>query len=287
MISPPSNATEAGSQSWPKPVNTAPGCNVSWELSFLGGAHRVSKTLETKNDWDNYLLHRKNEEESVILPSLGVSLAAVIKSMTFSVGAEYAVYGERTNYYPYSLQPTYINRSGWQTYLTNYVDTDTAYVTGNQYFLQSIVQRQDSAFVTESDTIEEYKYDQDIASKNGVNRIYYLEIPLEVSYCFTRGRTGFGVSGGVAPAILTVQRGHYLRTDGRGIESMEDIKTFRKFTLNARLSADFYYRFSARGKFVLRPQIRSGLNSIFEKSSGINQRYYSTGVLFGVSYLLK
>jgi hypothetical protein len=280
------NDFSAREKTWPQLQFTKKSTPIGWEATFYGGAQYVQKSLSTTNDWDNYLQHRKNEEDPIVTPAIGLSVTANKNSWGLSLGVEYTYYGEKTNYYPYSNQQSIVESSGWQTYQTYYVDTDTAYITGNQFFLETNMQRQDSAYVTSSDTVEEYKYDQFIADKNGVNKIYYVEMPIEISYCINRGRTGFGISGGIAPAILTQTKGYYLRPDGKGIESLDEIKSFRKFMVNGRISFDFYYRAGARTKLVLRPQLRANLNSVFEDSYGVKQKYYSTGVLFGVSYLL-
>lgn len=281
-----SKLENAEEKSWLKVIKNSHNNPLAWEASLTGGIHSISKSLELNSDWNNYLLHRKNEEDAIVAPSIGIAVSATYKSLSLSMGVEYAAYGERTNYYPFSIQPTITETSGWSTFITNYVDIDTAYITGNQLLLQTIRQIQDSNFVVVRDTIEEYKYDEEIAKTNGINHSYYLELPIEISYCLNRGRVGFGISGGVAPAMLTTQNGHYLRTEGKGIESLSDIKTFRKYLFNARLSADFYYRFSGKAKLVLRPQIRSNLNSVFENDYGVKQKYFSTGVLFGVAYML-
>jgi hypothetical protein len=206
--------------------------------------------------------------------------------LSLSIGAEYLYVGERTNYYPYSNQGSLVNSGNWQVIQTSYVDTDTAYIMGNPLFVNTVLQRVDSNYVITSDTVYEYKYDQEIAEKNGVNRIYYIEFPIEVSYAVTRGRVGLGFSGGISPGLLTGEKGHYLRDDGKGIESFEEITYFRKFMLNGRVSADVFYRMGARTKFVLRPQFRANLNSVFTPESGLKQKYYSTGLVFGVSYML-
>jgi hypothetical protein len=209
-----------------------------------------------------------------------------MKLFSISVGAEYSSYGEKTKYYPFSIADSIATNGMWQSYITSYTDYDTAYITGNPYILSTILQRQDSSYVIQNDTMQVSKYDQEIAKRNGVNRISYIEFPVEMSFCFTQGKAGMGITGGLSPSLLISQKGNYLRRDGRGIESFSEIETFRKFMLNARLSADFYYRFSGRAKLLVRPQIKSNLNSVFDNKYGVNQKYYSTGILFGISYML-
>jgi hypothetical protein len=283
----PSGQLETNERSWPKPFMQTPSQNhISWEASVYVGAHSINKRIQGSNDWQSHLNQRKNEENSIITPSIGLSVSATKKLFTLSMGVEFSTYGEKTNYYPYSLKDSITSNSSWQTFISNYTDTDTAYITGNPYFMQTILQRQDSAIVISQDTIETSQYDKLIAERNGINRIFYLELPIELSICFSKGKAGFGVSGGISPALLVSQKGNYLRRDGRGLESFSEIKTFRKIMVNARFSADFYYRFSGRAKLLIRPQIKSNLNSVFENSYGVKQKYYSTGVLFGISYMI-
>ena len=268
----------------PKCKNTS--SKVGLEATVYGGYMYVQKNISSNSVGDNYLQHRKNEEDPAMTPSIGLSLSASLNSWVLSVGAEYSVYGEKTNYYPYSNQPTLLENNYWQMFHTTYVDTDTAYIMGNQLFLNTTMQRVDSSYIVDSDTIYEYKYDARIAESNGYNRYYYFEFPIEVSYNINSGRFGFGFSGGVAPAILVHEKGNYIRSDGKGLDSFSEIEYFRKFVLNARVSADFYYRLSPRMKIVMRPQLRSNLNSVFNEEAPVRQKYYSGGVLFGITYFL-
>jgi hypothetical protein len=278
--------TSSSNLNWPKVTGKKSYSQIGFEVMMYGSVQRVDKTLSTTKDWDNYIMHRKNEEEPILTPSIGIAFIANRNSFSLSLGAEYSMYGEKTNYYPYSNQITIIGDSDWQTYLLHLVDTDTAYVTGNQWYIETPFTRLDSSLVQSWDTLEEYKYDKRIAESNGINKFYFIEVPVEVSYCITKGRAGFGISAGISPGMLVHEKGHYLRSDGRGIESFQEIQTFRKFMMNARLSADFYYRLGARTKLVMRPQFRTNLNSVFKDEYGIKQKYYSTGVLFGISYML-
>jgi hypothetical protein len=260
---------------------------ISWMVSAYGGPFYVSKTLSTTNDWNSYIDQRNREEENIVVPSFGLSVAATLKKFTFSLGAEYATYGEKVNYSPYSLQNTYVENGDWVLYFTPVQQTDTAFVTGNQYFISTTVMRQDSTFNSDIDTIQEMKYDQNIADHNGMTRITYVEVPVMVSYNVVSGRAGVGISAGISPGWLTSTSGYYLSTDSKGFQSLEEIEAFRKFMLNGRVGVDFYYRMSSRMCLNVRPQLRTNLNSVFEESYGVKQKYTSTGILFGISWLLK
>ena len=259
---------------------------IGWEATVYTGVHYVQKTLAISNDWNNYLQHRKNEEDAILAPSVGLSITASLNSLSISAGIEYSIYGEKTNYYPYSNQVTTVEDSRWETFLINTTDTNIVFVRGNQYYLLTTNTVLDSNLVTNINTFEEYKYDKKIAENNGINRIYYVELPIEISYCLNKGRFGFGLSGGISPAMQVHDTGHYIRTDGRGIQTLTELKSFRKILINSRASVDFYYRAGERTKFVLRPQFIKNLNSVFENSYGIKQKYFSTGILFGATYMI-
>jgi hypothetical protein len=259
---------------------------ISWQASVYGGANYVTKSLTIPADWSVYNEQRKDNEENIFTPAFGVSLTAAIRNLSLSVGAEYSIYGEKTNYYPFSIQNRIVDNGNWNAYFVTYIDTDTAYVIGNRYFVQSSQLRLDSSFNSDLDTIQEYKYDASIAEKNGVNHITYVEIPVMVTYNIISGRTGVGVSGGVSTGLLTGRSGYYIKSDGKGVESLEEIDGFRKVVLNGRVGLDIYYRMNARMCLNLRPQIKTNLNSVFEDNYSVKQKYSSAGVLFGVSWLL-
>jgi hypothetical protein len=271
---------------FPLPVVKSNYSPIVWEIGAYGGANYIHKNLSADPEWSNYLMHRQNEEEAVIAPSIGVLVTANLKSINISAGVEYAVYGEKTNYYPYSNQLKIDDNSFWQTFTTSFVDTDTAYIWGNPKFFQTVRLRNDSMFIVDQDSSEEYKYDENIAKNNGVNKLYYVEIPIEISYVLNKGKMGIGITGGISPAFLTKEKGYYIRKDGKGIESLEEIESFRKFILNARVGVDIYYRAGARTKLMLRPMFKANLNSVFQDDYGVKQKYNSTGILFGVTYIL-
>jgi hypothetical protein len=258
---------------------------VGFDVAFYAGIIHVNKLLSFDGEGKAGLQHRESEEDPVTLPVVGIAFAASKQSFGLSIGAEFSILGEKTNYYPYSLKPDFVDNSFWQYYQVSYIDVDTAYIMGNAYYMDNIRMRDDSSYIAQVDTVEVSRYDEEIARNNGINRLYYIEMPVEVSYVVSQGKAGLGFSGGIAPAMLIHKKGHYIRSDGRGIESFEEM-TFRKFLLNARVSADFYYRIGGRTKIVLRPQVRTNLSSVLGRDSGVSQRYYSTGLLFGVTYML-
>jgi hypothetical protein len=57
--------------------------------------------------------------------------------------------------------------------------------------------------------------------------------------------------------------------------------------MNGRFSMDFYYCMNERINLLVRPEIKMNFNSIFQSGYDVNQKYYSTGLAFGLSYSIK
>lgn len=259
--------------------------HVGWSANIYGGAHYLWKDIH--NAPVKWMNRRNEEEKNVVLPSMGASLAAAIKSFSFSIGVEYSTWGEKADYSPRSWQEEIQQHGNWQTYLYSAIDTDTAYFSGNQYFLQNTVQRMDSNYITITDTLYGEKYDASIVAANGVNRYWYVEVPVELSYKHSFGKFGLGASAGIAPAWLVSKKGNYLKQNLEGVETIQSAGSTNAMIVNGRLSLDVYYAILPRLNIVVRPQVKGNLQSVFSADSGFDQKYKGAGILFGVNYRLK
>lgn len=258
--------------------------HVEWSANIYGGAHYLWKDIH--NAPVKWMNRRNEEEKNIVLPSMGASLAAAIKSFSFSIGVEYSTWGEKADYSPRSWQEEIQQRGNWQTYLYSAVDTDTAYFSGNQYFLQNTVQRMDSNYITIVDTLYGEKYDASIVAANGINRYWYVEVPVELSYKHSFGKLGLGASAGISPAWLVSKKGNYLKQNMEGVETIQSAGATNAMIVNGRLSLDVYYAILPRLNIVLRPQVKGNLQSVFSSDSGFEQKYKGAGILFGINYKL-
>ncbi len=262
-----------------------PSSSAGIDLSLLvyASPQYVSKNLDSKK-FKEYVSRRKNEENGIVTASFGVSLAAQVKKFTVSVGVEYSAWGEKTSYSPYLYHTNAVENGNYQVfYRTVY---DTTYIYGNQLFYNPH-QVDDSTFSSHVDSVFQRTLDQSVSSVNGINTFHFIEVPVELSFRFTHSRIGVGVTVGLSPAWLIQEKGYYLSKDQDGIESISEIKSVNRFMLNGRVSIDFYYRLNDRISLVARPQFKTNLHSIFKDEYDVNQRYYSTGLLFGLQYLLR
>lgn len=265
--------------------NEKPHSAIGWQLGVYGGVHQMKQNLWASNT--KWFDRRDREEEPAILPAFGISVAASVKAFSISVGIEYAAWGEKANYSPYSLQQKITETGNWQTYNYTIIDTDTAYIWGNQYFLHTSEQHEDSNYVTHQDTSLQNAYDASLDAARGTNKFWYVEVPVEIRYRHMFGKFGLGASAGISPAWLSRKSGSYVKQDLTGAQSVQEAGTLNTFLLNGRLSVDVYYSISPSLSIVLRPQLKSNLQSLYTSSSGFRQRYTGTGLLVGLNYTFR
>jgi hypothetical protein len=261
---------------------TLPAKKCNLKLAVYAGAHYVNKHIESAK-FSEYADRRKNEEEGIITTSFGASLAHEVKNFSIHVGIEYSSWGEKNLYLPYLNKKTAVENGHYHGF--NTIDVDTIYVWGNQWFVYDTIP--DSSFVSKIDTVTNNVFDASVNGANNINHYYFFEVPIEMSVRCNHGKIGLGATLGISPAWLITKKGYYLNKDVSGVELISDIKSVNTFIVNGRFSVDLYYRVCDHISMVLRPQLKANLNSIFKGDYGVNQRYYATGLLFGLEYSIK
>jgi hypothetical protein len=248
--------------------------------------HNVSKILSADSR-SEYLDRRENEEKNLVVPGAGIKLDLIKKNLSFSIGAEYASLGEKTNYDSYRdiLVNTY--RGEWQTYLRTIVDTDTAYISGLRYFLETQINKLDSNYTTVIDSSREKVTDPTIAERNGNVRFSYIEIPLVATYTIPVKRFTIGICAGISPAWLITEKGYYLKPDQSGVISVSELKPLKTFILNARAGLNLGYQLNPRWNVFIGPHMKKNLGNISNSSQQVKQRYTSTGINAGLVYRIR
>ncbi len=262
--------------------STLPVKKFDLKLSVYGASHYVSKKLESTN-FKEYADRRKNEEEGIIASSVGASVSHAVRDFSISVGFEYSTWGEKNLYLPYLNKKSTIENGHYQDF--NTVTIDSAYIWGNLWLIYDTVP--DSTFISHLDSVTKSVYDESVYGANSINRFYFFEVPVELSYRFTHSKFGIGATVGISPAWLLTKKGYYLNKDVSGVELISDIKSINTFIVNGRFSLDLYYKMSERFNILLRPQFKANLNSIFKSDYYVSQRYYATGLVFGLQYSIR
>lgn len=246
-------------------------------------AHSVSKELSAAKE-SEYLIRRENEEKRLIAPGIGIRLDFIKKNFSFGVGAEYSSLGEKTNYDSYRNTTVNTYRGEWQTYLRTIVDTDTAYISGLRYFLETQINKLDSNYTTYIDSSKVKVTDPTISERNGNVRFSYIEIPLILAYSIPVKRFSLGLSMGISPAWLTAEKGFYLRSDQSGVIDVSELKPLKTFILNARAGLNLGYQLNPRMNVFIGPHMKKNLGIISNSSQEVKQRYTTAGINAGLVY---
>jgi hypothetical protein len=261
---------------------TLPPKKFDLKVSLYGGAYIVSKNITSK-DFSEYVNRRKNEEENIVAASMGASLSHSVKNFSLSIGFEYSSWGERNLYIPYVNKKSTVENGSYHDF--DHVTVDTAYIWGNQWLVYDTIP--DSTFISHLDTVTNKVFDASVYKGNSTNKFYFFEVPVEINYRFNHSKLSIGATIGISPAWLISKKGYYLDKDLGGLVLISELKSINTFQVNGRFSIDFYYRACERLNILFRPQVKANLNSVFQSEYDVAQRYYATGLIFGLQYSIR
>ncbi|MEX1187973.1 MAG: hypothetical protein WED33_01865 [Bacteroidia bacterium] len=253
---------------------------IQYELST--SVFYVDKKLSSST-YSDYVNRRNSEESAAFFMSYGFGVKYRINNFTINSGLELNQYGEKVDYNPY-LKGDVLSITPYDFYSNDTVTTPFySYVQGNQFQNFSTDYVTDTLVAFDTTTVE----GQVNANSSGFNSktmLSYVEIPLSITYEFPlTGRLTAGINSGVSIGLMRERRGFYLDPELDEFVDLRDVQTFNSMVFNMRFGLDLnYYLRPGLGLFA-RTEYRGSLQSIFEKSSGINQRYSSYGLTFGVS----
>jgi len=255
-----------------------------FEMQVYAGANYIHDELKG-NSTINYTERRNREESPVVLPHMGASVSAGQGHWDFRAGIELSMLGQKIKYSPFSDGDVYTTSGDWQQYQYTVSDSDSTYILGIIFISTHQVVINDSTFITVIDTVRGPRYDASIAAANGVNKSYYIEVPLEVAYTTFHNKWGFGISAGISPAYLISTKGYYLTSDQSKVEQLNR-ETSTQLFLSGRINLELSYLISDRLRLMIRPTARKNLTEIRDGSSTIN-KFSSVGMNVGVSWKIR
>jgi hypothetical protein len=242
----------------------------------------VNKSL-LSNQYKDYASRRNSEEQAAYFTSYGFGVNYRFNNWTINSGLELNQYGEKTNYNSY-LKGEVISIINYENYqLDTLVTPYTSYLQGNEYVNFNTQYTTDTIVVYDTTSAVG---DVEVSSSefNSKTMLSYLEIPLSIAYEIPlSGRFTTGVRAGVSLGFLRERRGYYLDAQLYEFVDLQKVQTFNSIMLNIRAGFDLNYYLRPGLGLFLRPEYRGSLQSVFNKTSGINQRYSSYGLTFGVS----
>ncbi len=254
--------------------------SISYELG--AGVFQVNKTLSANSN-SEYINRRKSEEKSALYASYQVGVRYQIKRWAISSGLELNQYGEKIQYSNW-LNGTITSVNSVSTISQDSTTiTQNYYIQGNQFDHQ-IMQYSSDTLITYDTVATAGKVAADVAKVNSKTQFSYIEIPLIFDYDFIqKKKITLALRTGISVGILSQKRGYYLDNQLKEFRNLNSMDDFRPWVLNARVGLDLHYYFRPTTSLFIRPEYRTNLQSVFNQSTGIQQKYSGWGIRFGLS----
>ncbi|NOX47522.1 MAG: hypothetical protein GXO89_11165 [Chlorobi bacterium] len=185
-------------------------------------------------------------------------------------GLDYSVYGQNGNYRFTTDEIDYEN---------SYYNYDTTWV-----WIYDPPDAYPYPIVTDSTFVPDYFVKTSFAK----NRYTYLEIPLIVGVQFAGDKkTSFEIGTGVSFGFLVSTKGQLPSLDGNSLTELNKSDAFLQNTsLNFIVQSGVRFRLSDKTSFTIRPYYKGSLQSNFEKSFPVSQKFRTLGISFGMNIKL-
>jgi hypothetical protein len=90
---------------------------------------------------------------------------------------------------------------------------------------------------------------------------------------------------GVSIGYLLNSKGHYVAQDNAHLQNISTKQGLvRSFAINYLLKVGVHFPMGKMATFFAEPNFKINLQSIFEKTNNVSQKYYMYGVNLGVKY---
>lgn len=254
------------------------------DLIVYGGGMYLENNLNSESNV-TYIQRRNREEQPIIAPNFGASISTGKGKWDLRAGIELSMLGEKINYSPYSDGDYYESYGDWQPTQYSYTDSDSTFIFGNLYINTTIVTINDSTYQIITDTVNGAHYDESVTTGNGINKFYYIELPIELAYTTFHRKWGFGISAGVSPALLISSNGFYLTSDQEGIRKISN-REHTQLHLNGRINLELSYSLNEKIRLMIRPNARMNLTNIKDFTQ-TNHSYFGMGLNVGAIFKIR
>ena len=216
-----------------------------------------------------YLDYRNSHEQSSIGWSAGAEVKYRFNRWSVGTGLHYAVYRQYRDYK--HINRVYNPDNSYFEY-----DTTWMWVYDPPVIGKPIVKNIDSAWVK---IYDEYKIDH-----SGYNEISYFEIPLTVGYRFHSNRFIVELSMGASVGFL--HRSVFKVPDFNNYQNITDVTDVNTTMFNYIASATLYYQLSEKMWLIAAPCYKQNLQSVFNKTYPVDERFNTFGLNLGISFRL-
>jgi hypothetical protein len=123
------------------------------------------------------------------------------------------------------------------------------------------------------------------AVKKAISDLKVIQIPLLAGYSVSYHKLMFSISSGVSIGVPVSYTGEMIAIDNTGVCDISQLKPpLQKTTFDYLLRAGITYAYSMRYSIFIEPSYNYSLNSIFNKSYPLSQKFTTYGVRLGMLY---
>lgn len=257
-----------------------------FSIDIWGSPLWIKKSITAKEKlYTDHITKRIATEKPLLNYSFGMDLKMNYNNWLLITGLNYSEYSENADY---SLFSKNIDSSYFITYQdASYWEYDTLAILYNPVDSSIVEIIYERTYILDSVAFTNTDYDTTFANTNYsfLNTYKWIEIPLLVGREFSKERFTFSVATGVSYGFLTGTTGSILHYDNNSIIVIDKNKApFKNSMFNYILQVGVDYTITKKIGVVCKPMFRYNLNSMFDKSYPVDQRYYSFGVNCGLRY---
>jgi hypothetical protein len=238
--------------------------SYSPEMSFM-------KLQNTSDDYTIDLVKRKQAELPSYSWSAGIEGKMDLRHVFFQAGVNYSKISSLSEYrYTYSG----VDTLGWELLDTMFVHS----------YADSLGIQHDTLFIiyTWNPVTQDVSYDY---TKRAAMQISYLQIPVVFGYGISRGKFQYSASGGVSFGIPLSIKGSMIESDNYTVSDVaQQALPLNKIVYTGLLRLGVNYFVSPHYSVFVQPSAKFMLNSVFDKSYAVDQKYWSVGLRFGLNY---
>lgn len=245
------------------------------------GINYVDKQL-TSSKYTDYVARRNSEEAAALYTSYNFHVGIKKKRLGVFTGIELNQYGEQIEYSNWLLGEVEQINPTVSYFTDSTINTIYYYLQGNEFSETNFSYFTDSS-ITNDTSLFKGQVNEDLSSFRSKTMLSYFEIPLILDYSiFKNSKFSISLNTGISLGILRSRRGFYLSPELNEVFNLESNDYFKKTILNGRFGADLNWMIKDNFSIFIQPNYRFNLQSTFNKSANINQRYNTIGLQLGI-----
>ncbi len=255
------------------------------ELFYSPLVNQANRTTANHMLKNNVLL-RSDANSQQVSYTLGAKIGYHLKKWDVQTGLAYTQINENFSYQyqEYDIYSKYYYEHAFSEIQV----TDT--VGWLQFGKESAYDNMAPVMHSRTETIHDstltmvYDTTSRVTTYENPNTFSYLEIPVLFGYSFNNRKFDYTLHGGIIAGILLNRKGKTISLSDNSAVSVES-EPMQNTSLIMYGSLAMHYKFSQQFGIVAEPYIKTQVNSLFESSYPISQKYNSFGVKIGLRFM--